>query len=169
MPRSATRRLRWCPSPVSPPHGCTWITRGRAGSPTTCPAFANMRSGWRPSGPPSCGRLGHHAQVTDEPAWWRGEKPTEAPRVDAGVITGDVSAITYPSANPLTGQASLYFFRAALRNTELSLDDVHLVVEWSEFHECRFRQFVKPILNELGFAAQGTFGSSPAIYRGCTF
>ena len=120
----------------------------------------------------SSGRLGHHGQVTDAPAWWRGEVRPEAPQGyigPEGVITGDVSAIKHPPADPRTGLASLYFFRAVLRNTELWLNDVHLTVEWSEFHGCHFRQRVRPVLNELGFAAQGSFGSGPAVYRHCTF
>ncbi|WP_156971227.1 hypothetical protein [Knoellia sinensis] len=40
---------------------------------------------------------------------------------------------------------------------------------WSEFSDCRFRQRVRPILTEHGFAAQGSFGNGPSIYRGCTF
>jgi hypothetical protein len=43
------------------------------------------------------------------------------------------------------------------------------LVEWSEFEDCHFRQRVRPVLNEFGFAAQGSFAFRPAVYRNCTF
>jgi len=43
------------------------------------------------------------------------------------------------------------------------------MVAWSEFDGCTFHQRVRPVLNESGFAAQGSFGNAPAIYRSCTF
>lgn len=51
----------------------------------------------------------------------------------------------------------------------MRLDDVALAVEWSEFHGWHLRQRVRPVLNARGFAAQGSFGNSPAVYRDCTF
>ncbi len=51
----------------------------------------------------------------------------------------------------------------------MSLDDVLLSVEWSEFSDCHFRQRTRPITNEHGFSAQGSFANSPALYRECVF
>ena len=67
------------------------------------------------------------------------------------------------------GSRPIYFFSAVVSGTELALDEVHLSAEWSEFNDCRFRQRVRPVTNEHGFSAQGSFANSPAIYRNCTF
>jgi hypothetical protein len=87
------------------------------------------------------------------------------------LITGTV---TSPDAlpTPAGGGASLhalYFFRARVRDIEIALSDTHLSVEWSQFDGCHFRQRVRPVLNADGFAAQGSFGNSPTVYRECTF
>jgi len=37
------------------------------------------------------------------------------------------------------------------------------------FDNCRFRQRVRPVLTEAGYAAQGSFANSPAVYRDCAF
>ncbi len=71
--------------------------------------------------------------------------------------------------DPLLSLARLYFFRAAVTDVELWLNDVHLAVQWSEFDGCHFRQRVRPVLNSEGIAAQGTFATRPAVYRNCTF
>jgi hypothetical protein len=54
-------------------------------------------------------------------------------------------------------------------DAQLWLNDVRLVVEWSEFASCHFRQRVKPITNEQGFSAQGSFANRQALYRNCVF
>ncbi len=82
------------------------------------------------------------------------------------MTTIDVDAIT-PS--PHSGLRSVHFFRATVSGVQLWLNDIGLVVEWSEFENCHFRQRVRPVLNVYGFAAQGSFAHRPAIYRNCTF
>jgi hypothetical protein len=56
-----------------------------------------------------------------------------------------------------------------MRDTEQVLNEVSLAVEWSEFTDCHFRQRVKPIINDYGFSAQGSFANRPALYRNCVF
>jgi hypothetical protein len=56
-----------------------------------------------------------------------------------------------------------------MRDTELVLNEVSLAVEWSEFTDCHFRQRVKPIINDYGLSAQGSFANRPALYRNCVF
>jgi hypothetical protein len=63
------------------------------------------------------------------------------------------------------GSRPLYFFRASVSDLELWLNDVHLAVEWSDFNNCHFRERAKPVVNEHGFSAQGSFANSPAVYR----
>ena len=104
------------------------------------------------------------------PEWWRGEKPADEPRgqLRRGILTGVVDEI--PSSDlDQYGSRPLYFFSAEVSDVNLSLDDVHLSVEWSEFSDCYFGQRVKPIINDQGFSAQGSFANSPAMYRNCTF
>jgi hypothetical protein len=104
------------------------------------------------------------------PEWWRGENPAGEPRgqLRRGLLTGVVDEIPTSELDQY-GSRPLYFFSAAVSDVNLSLDDVHLTVEWSEFSDCHFRQRVKPITNEQGFAAQGSLANSPAIYRNCVF
>lgn len=83
-------------------------------------------------------------------------------------MTGRVDAVPVGELDQ-HGSRRIYFFAAAASNTDLSLNDVHLSVEWSEFDACHFRQSVKPITNSHGFAAQGSLGNSPAVYRNCVF
>lgn len=105
-----------------------------------------------------------------QPEWWRGEKPADAPRgqLSRGLVTGAVGAVPDGDLDQI-GARPVYFFAAVASGTELWLNDVHLTVEWSEFNDCHFRQRVKPITNEQGFSAQGSFGNTPAIYRNCVF
>lgn len=63
----------------------------------------------------------------------------------------------------------MYFFEAAARSLEISLDDVSLAVEWSEFESCHLRQRVKPTANEHGLSAQGGFRLARGWYENCTF
>jgi hypothetical protein len=104
------------------------------------------------------------------PDWWRGEQPADAPARDprTRLVTGDVRDIPEGERDP-QGLRTLYFFRASVTDAELWLNDVHLVVEWSEFTNCHFRQRVKPITNEQGFSAQGSFANRQALYRSCVF
>lgn len=109
-----------------------------------------------------------------DPDWWRGQQPpndppTEWTSSDREYITGrqtDTLAVPEPGS---TGLRRLTFFRAEVREQELWLNDAHLTVSWSEFVDCHFRQRVRPVTNEHGLAAQGSWGSGPSVYRGCTF
>lgn len=108
--------------------------------------------------------------MTDFPDWWRGQRPpakddSPFPGMSGPLMSLDLDAIP-PHAS--TGHRPVRFFRARARGLELRLDDVHLAVRWSEFDGCTFRQRVRPVLNERGYAAQGALGG-PAIYRSCTF
>jgi hypothetical protein len=67
------------------------------------------------------------------------------------------------------GLRDLYVFDARVTGADLAMNDVRLTVEWSEFEYCHFTQKVRPVLNEHGFAAQGSFANNPAVYRNCTF
>lgn len=110
--------------------------------------------------------------MTAQPTWWRGEPRAESPRGEigpAGVMTGRHSGFDLPPVDDRDGLRDLYLFRATVTDAELSLDDVHLRVEWSELEGCRFRQRVRPVTNEQGFAAQGTLGIGASVYRNCTF
>lgn len=119
-------------------------------------------------------RRGHDGPVTATPPWWRDQRPSGRPRGHpdrSSLITGAVTSadsLPTPTDAGVSLQAS-YFFRAAVRNIELALNDTHLSVEWSEFDGCHFRQRARPLLNAQGVAAQGSFGNSPAVYRECTF
>jgi len=110
-------------------------------------------------------------QVSTFPDWWRGRRAPEScdwarPVFQGPLLALDLGAVPRFEA---TGLHELRFFRARARGLEMSLTDVHLTVGWSEFDGCTFRQRVRPVLNEAGFAAQGSFGNHPAIYRSCTF
>lgn len=107
-----------------------------------------------------------------DPTWWRGQRPPAGPRgkpAPAALRTGDLSSVPPGPDDPRTGLSSLYFFEALVNGAEVVLTDVALAVEWSQFLGCHFRQRVKPVTTGAGFAAQGSFGNSPALYRGCTF
>lgn len=112
--------------------------------------------------------------VTGDPEWWRGAKPPDdvpsqwlSSRDEC--ITGSHLGMLETPEPDSTGLRRLTFFRARVRGVELSLNDAHLTVAWSEFEQCHFRQRVRPVTNGQGFAAQGSLGAGPASYRGCTF
>ncbi|MGD8201296.1 hypothetical protein ACQE98_11590 [Ornithinimicrobium sp. W1679] len=110
--------------------------------------------------------------MTDVPDWWRGQVPPGRPPDGLSpreLVTGSVSAVGSSGLILSTPLRRLHFYRATVVGVDLWLTDVHLAVEWSEFHDCRFRQRVRPVLDPDGCAAQGSFGNSPALYRGCTF
>src|SRR4051794_5411565 len=92
--------------------------------------------------------------LVGKPAWWRGDKPADAPVRDpcptTPVLTGNVRAFPAGERGP-QGLRKLFFFKASVTDAQLWLNDVHLVVEWSEFANCHFQQRVKPIINEQGF------------------
>jgi hypothetical protein len=112
--------------------------------------------------------------MNSKPEWWRGQSPprdawglaSAAELVSGPVTTIDLDAI---APSPHDGLREVYFFRTTVSRVQLWLNDISLVVEWSEFDNCHFRQRVRPVLNECGFAAQGSFANRPAIYRNCTF
>lgn len=107
-----------------------------------------------------------------DPSWWRGGRPPASPHgtPSLGALrTGQMSAVERAANDPRTGLSTLYFFAAGVTGAELSLTDTHLTVEWSEFRSCHFKQRVQPVLTQAGFAAQGSLGNSPALYRACTF
>lgn len=109
---------------------------------------------------------------SDFPDWWRGRRAPDACDWERPVFRGPLLTLdleTAPLLDEDTGLGELRFFRARARGLEVSLTDVHLSVGWSEFDGCTFRQRVKPVLNQAGIAAQGSFGSHPSIYRSCTF
>lgn len=105
------------------------------------------------------------------PDWWRRETPSVAPRgvPGAGLVTGVVEELPCAEPNPVTGLRHQYFFSARVLDTRIDLDDFSLTVEWSEFSDVHFTQRARPVTNEQGFSAQGSFGNSPAYYRNCTF
>ena len=110
--------------------------------------------------------------MTAQPTWWRGESRAESPRGEvgpAGVMTGRHFRFELPAVDDRDGLRDLYLFDATVTDAALSLDDIHLRVEWSEFESCRFDQRVRPVTNEQGFAAQGTLGIGASVYRNCTF
>lgn len=111
-----------------------------------------------------------HAAAVGGPEWWRGESPSHRPRGQPGqgLLTGGVEAVPDGDLDEY-GSRPLYFFGAKVSAVHLWLNDVRLAVEWSEFDSCRFRQRVKPVTNEHGFSAQGSFANSPALYRDCVF
>jgi hypothetical protein len=84
-------------------------------------------------------------------------------------VTGPVEELPCVEPDHVSGLRRRYFFSAAVSDTFLGLDNVGLTVEWSEFNNVHFRQKNRPITNELGFSAQGSFGNSPAYYRNCVF
>jgi hypothetical protein len=103
--------------------------------------------------------------------WWRGGRPTAEPvgsPTQEALRTGPISALTAGPPNSAHARP-LYFFRAEVDDAEVSLDDVHLAVEWSEFDHCHFRQRARQVTNAHNFAAQGSFANRPSIYRDCTF
>lgn len=112
--------------------------------------------------------------MTTDPDWWRGQKPPHTVPVEwgwgnDGWITGRQEGALDGVHALESGQRRIAYFRAEVRDMELWLNDVHLAVTWSEFDNCHFRQRVRPVLNEYGVAAQGSFGNRPSIYRNCTF
>jgi hypothetical protein len=114
-----------------------------------------------------------HCMLADvrKPEWWRGESPPDAPVRDPWPtrrLTGDMGSIPDEEPDP-QGLHPLYFFKASVTDAEVWLNDVHVAVEWSEFDNCHFRQRVKPITNQQGFSAQGSFANRQARYRNCVF
>lgn len=110
--------------------------------------------------------------MTSEPEWWRGVAPPERPPADWGhydwIIGRHARALDAP-VQIHSGLRTLRFVRAELRDIDVALTDAHLSVAWSEFDRCTFRQRVRPVLNEYGVAAQGSFGIRPSVYRDCVF
>src|SRR6478735_10986201 len=109
--------------------------------------------------------------AVDSPDWWRGATPADAPARDSWPtprLTGNIDAIPDGELDP-QGLRPLFFFKASMTDKALWLNDARLAVEWSEFTNCHFRQRVKPITNEHGFSAQGSFANRPALYRNCVF
>jgi uncharacterized protein YjbI with pentapeptide repeats len=105
------------------------------------------------------------------PDWWRGQLPPpvyDGPRPAFGgpLFSLDLAEAPVVEASGLHG---VTFFDSRARGLDLELTDVHLSARWSEFDGCTFRQRVRPVLNARGFAAQGSFGTRPSIYRSCTF
>lgn len=119
-----------------------------------------------------CIRVWQCTGVSAEPAWWRGDPPPED--IPSGwafpneLIRGQ-HAGRLENPGQFRGLYGLGFFRAQISDVEIGLNDAHLSAGWSEFDRCHFRQRVRPITNEHGFAAQGSFGNQPTIYRHCTF
>jgi hypothetical protein len=110
-------------------------------------------------------------RTVSEPEWWRGAMPADSPLrepLSTPVLTGDVTAIPDTDQDAL-GLRTLFFFKASVADSQVCLNDVRLVVEWSEFTDCHFRQRVKPITNEHGFSAQGSFANRQSLYRNCVF
>ncbi len=110
--------------------------------------------------------------MSDEPAWWRGQRPSEEPPtgwVSDELVTGRHAGRLPTPGSVRDGLRTLDFFRAQVSDVEIRLDDAHLGAAWSELDRCHFRQRVRPVTNEHGVAAQGSFGTRPTVYRGCTF
>ncbi|MGW5192870.1 hypothetical protein ACWEOO_26735 [Kribbella sp. NPDC004138] len=110
--------------------------------------------------------------MNSNPGWWRGQSPPGQARDVAPadmLVSGPVTSIDLDAIAPRGGLRGVHFFQAAVSGVELWLNDISLVVEWSEFDNCHFRQRVRPVLNEYGVAAQGSFANRPAVYRDCTF
>lgn len=104
------------------------------------------------------------------PDWWRGTTPQQLP-TPTGTAIGEVVREFDSSLLPVN-EASLlrpvYFDQAHAAGLEVIVDDLSLVVCWSEFDQCTFRQRSRR-LNVKGIAAQGSFGNRPSIYRDCIF
>lgn len=110
--------------------------------------------------------------MNSKTGWWRGQSPPRQARDVAPadmLVSGPVTSIDLDAIAPRSGLRGVHFFRAAVSGVELWLTAISLVVEWSEFDNCHFRQRVRPVVNEYGFAAQGSFANRPAVYRACTF
>lgn len=105
------------------------------------------------------------------PPWWRGRPyGYDSPHLledSYPINTGDVQELAWGEPDS-TGLRSLVFSQARVVGQEIWLNDASFHARWSEFDDCHFRQRVRPICNEFGFSAQGSFGG-PSIYRGCTF
>lgn len=123
-----------------------------------------------------------HAEVSDkwdaptvgDPDWWRNQEPPDAVPdgwgwdQDAWISGKHIG--TLPDPGPAEGGLTArLFFRANITDVDLVLNDVQLAAAWSQFDRCHFRQRVRPVLNEYGVAAQGSFGNRPTLYRDCTF
>lgn len=105
--------------------------------------------------------------MTADPTWWRGGTPTASGRpADASPA---ISEISLPSLDDGIGLRRLDLVDVRVVGAEFSLTDIRLAVHWAEFEDCRFTQRVKPVLNDHGIAAQGSFAVSPASYRNCRF
>jgi len=112
--------------------------------------------------------------MTDEPEWWRGasppdQLPSEWPNFREFTTGRHTGALATPPLVPGLGLRQRFFFRAQVSDVELSLTDAQLGVAWSEFDRCLFTQRVRPVLNEHGIAAQGSWGIRASIYRDCVF
>ncbi|MFI7068583.1 hypothetical protein ACIBL3_46880 [Kribbella sp. NPDC050124] len=111
--------------------------------------------------------------MSSKPEWWRGQSPPRVAQDPASTgrsVSGSVTTIDLDAITPGgSGLRRLYLVRATVSDVQLWLNDVSLLVQWSAFENCHFRQRVRPVLNQYGFAAQGSFANRPAVYRGCTF
>jgi len=111
--------------------------------------------------------------MSRKPEWWRGQSPprlAQDPTSAGKAISGSVTTMDLDAIAPGgSGLRPVYFFRATVTGVQLSLNDVSLLVQWSGFQNCHFGQRVRPVLNDSGFAAQGSFANRPAVYQGCTF
>ena len=109
--------------------------------------------------------------MTDPPRWLRGLEPATSPRGEdvTNPLTGPHTEIPLPPVEEGIGLRRLYAFGARVIGAGLSLTDLQLTVEWSQFQDCHFTQRVRPVLNAQGIAAQGSFAITPSTYRGCTF
>jgi hypothetical protein len=106
--------------------------------------------------------------------WWRNQEPPDAVPDgwgwDHGAWISGTHIGTLPEPGPAQGGLiARLFFRARISDVDLVLNDVQLAAAWSQFDRCLFRQRVRPVLNEYGVAAQGSFGNRPTLYRDCTF
>jgi len=104
------------------------------------------------------------------PDWWRGTTPQRLPGHASTRIGGEIRV--FDSSSLPVNEPSLvrpvFFDQAHGSGLDVVLDDLSLVVCWSEFDQCTFRQRSRR-LNAKGIAAQGSFGNRPSIYRDCTF
>lgn len=86
-------------------------------------------------------------------------------------VTGHTLSIDYVvgTPSPETDLRRVEFHRAHVVGRTIPLDWTALAVGWSEFERCVFTQRSRPILNQQGFSAQGSFAHHPSVFRGCRF